>query len=120
MFEAFPEVRFWDYTKVAKRMFEFLAGGLPSNYTLIFSRAETLASKITAMKVLQAGGNVAAVFSTKKGHPLPAEWNGHTVCDADVHDFRFLDPRSAKGYVMGLRAKGNDAKRDASGFVIAV
>jgi hypothetical protein len=119
MFEAFPEVRFWDYTKVAKRMNDFLAGRLPANYTLIFSRAETLASKLTAMAVLKAGGNVAAVFATKKGRALPTEWNGHIVLDADVHDFRFLDPRSAKGYVLGLRAKG-DAKGDTSGFVIAV
>lgn len=119
MFAAFPEVRFWDYTKVAKRMFAFLAGELPANYTLIFSRAETMASKITAMQVLQSGGNVAAVFATKKGRALPTEWNGHTVLDADVHDFRFLDPRSAKGFVMGLRAKG-DAKGDTSGFSIAV
>lgn len=122
IFEAFPNVYFYDYTKVRERMMQYLRGELPPNYHLTFSRAETTANKITAMQVLELGGNVAAVFSTKKGERLPDVWNGHLVIDGDVHDFRFLDPRAEKGkkgYVIGLRSKGK-AKRDTSGFVIQV
>jgi hypothetical protein len=111
VFEAFPAVRFWDYTKHEAR----LAWNIP-NYALTFSRAETLANKLASMRVLQAGRNVAAVFSTKRGAPLPDSWNGHPVIDGDVTDFRFTDPA---GVVVGLRAKGS-ARRDTSGFVIPV
>lgn len=120
IFEAFPSVHFYDYTKVRARMFAFLAGELPANYSLTFSRAETKANQITAMQVLQAGGNVAVVFSTRPGEALPDMWNGHRVIDGDVHDFRFTDPRAAageSGYVIGLRAKGY-AKQDGFGFVV--
>jgi hypothetical protein len=110
-FEAFPGVRFWDYTKHSERM----EWDIP-NYSLTFSRAETLANKLASMRVLQAGRNVAAVFGTKKGQPLPDSWNGHPVIDGDVTDFRFTDPA---GVVVGLRAKGS-ARKDATGFVIPV
>lgn len=122
IFEAFPSVHFYDYTKVRARMFAFLAGELPANYHLTFSRAETKANQITAMQVLQGGGNVAVVFSTRPGEALPETWNGHQVIDGDAHDFRFTDPKAQPGqlgYVIGLRAKGY-AKGDASGFVVQV
>jgi len=111
VFEAFPGIRFWDYTKHEERM----SWDIP-NYALTFSRAETLANKLASMRILQAGRNVAAVFSTKRGAPLPESWNGHQVIDGDVTDFRFTDPA---GVVVGLRAKGS-ARRDQSGFVIPV
>lgn len=114
IFEAFPEVRFWDYTKVKSRMMAFLRGELPANYDLTFSRAETMANQIAAMEVLQAGGNVAAVFGVKKGG-LPSTWNGHEVLNGDTNDFRFADAKGGK--IVGLIAKAK-AKRDASGFVI--
>ena len=123
IFDAFKAVRFYDYTKVRSRMFAFLRGELPRNYHLTFSRAETMANQITAMEVLNMGGNVAAVFSTLPGEELPAIWNGHVVIDGDAHDFRFADPRASdfpgqsKGFIIGLRSKGK-AKRDTSGFVI--
>jgi hypothetical protein len=111
IFEAFPGIRFWDYTKHEER----LSWDIP-NYALTFSRAETLANRLASMRVLQSGRNVAAVFGTKKGQPLPESWNGHRVIDGDVTDFRFTDPA---GVVVGLRAKGS-ARRDRSGFVIPV
>lgn len=116
IFEAFPEIHFWDYTKVKARMMAFLRGELPANYDLTFSRAETVANQIAAMQVLQAGGNVAAVFGVKKGM-LPASWNGHEVIDGDTNDFRFADRKGGK--VVGLIAKGK-AKRDTLGFVIRI
>jgi hypothetical protein len=65
---------------------------------------------------LNAGHNVAVVFSTKKGFDLPSEYKGKKVIDGDKHDLRFLDP---KGVIVGLRAKG-PARQDESGFVIHV
>lgn len=117
MFEAFPEIRFWDYTKIRARIGQYFAGALPDNYAITFSRAETLVNKVAAMDALRGGMNVAVVFSTKKGERLPDVWNGHVVIDGDVTDFRFTDPKG--GYVVGLRSKGK-AKRDTSGFVVPV
>ena len=68
------------------------------------------------MEVLAKRGNVAVVFDTKVGHPLPRRYLGARVIDGDLHDLRFLDPR---GVVVGLRAKGL-AKADQSGFVVRV
>ena len=111
LLEAFPRVRFYDYTKVPKRMDAFVKGHMPHNYSLTFSHSETNGTE--ALAVLANGGNVAVVFFTKKRDALPATFQGARVIDADAHDLRFLDPR---GVVCGLRAKG-DAKHDTSGFV---
>jgi hypothetical protein len=116
LFDAFPEVMFWDYTKRRQQIAATFAGALPLNYRVTFSRAETMANQLAAMTALKGGMNVAIVFSTKKGETLPAEWNGHRVIDGDVTDFRFTDPM---GVVVGLRAKGK-ARKDHSGFVVAV
>ena len=68
------------------------------------------------MEVLQAGGNVAVVFATKKNKELPDEWKGYKVIDGDKSDLRFLDD---KNVIVGLRAKG-DGIKDESGFVVKV
>ena len=110
--DAFPGVAWYDYTKSPERMAKFLAGGMPANYHLTFSRSE--ANERDALALLPKGGNVAAVFATKKADALPATWKGFRVIDADKDDVRFNDPR---GVIAGLRAKG-PARKDASGFVI--
>jgi hypothetical protein len=107
LFALFPDIQFYDYTKRAARM----RAELPRNYHLTFSRAETLKSQIDTMHVLQAGGNVAAVFRKK----LPPVWNGYRVIDGVSHDLRFLDPANV---VVGLVAKGRIAKRSTSGFIL--
>lgn len=109
--ESFPDVQFYDYTKVAERMAAFLAGDFPVNYHLTFSRAETRENQMLALAFLQSGGSVAAVF---RGPELPAEWNGFPVLDGDEDDLTFTRPG---GTVFGLRPKG-DAKDDGTGFVI--
>ena len=68
------------------------------------------------LEAIKHGVNVAVVFSTKKGQPLPAEYLGRPVIDGDETDLRFLDP---SGVIVGLRAKGR-AKHDCSGFVVNV
>lgn len=101
--EKFPDVQFYDYTKVATR----LAKDIPKNYNLTFSRSEH--NDAWAKSALKEGFNVAAVFNK-----LPETWNGYPVINGDESDVRFID---AKGVVVGLTAKGR-AKKDNSGFVI--
>jgi hypothetical protein len=111
IFEHFPSVQFYDYTKSFAR----LNLGIP-NYNLTFSRSENGTNHVHCAMALKAGFNVATVFSTKKGFELPAEYNGKKVIDGDKHDLRFTDQ---KGVIVGLRAKG-PARQDKSGFVIHV
>jgi hypothetical protein len=108
VFDTFPELTFYDYTKSAARMSSFLARELPKNYHLTFSRSESNQAACDA--VLKSGGNVATVFRRS----LPESWNGFSVVSGDENDLRFLDP---KGVVVGLIEKGL-AKRDESGFVV--
>lgn len=110
--EQFPSVTFYDYTKRSDRMATYLQGGMLPNYSLTFSRAETLRSKLDSMRVLEQGGNVAVVFG---GKSLPAEWNGYAVIDGTTHDARFTDPRNV---VVGLLAKGKARRDTTSGFVV--
>jgi len=108
LFELFPDVAFVDYTKNPRRFDR----ALPTNYHLTFSRAEN--NETQALELLARGVNVAIVFAGEK----PAEWNGFTVIDGDLHDLRQLDPRGAVGTIIGLSPKGRKAKKDTSGFVI--
>jgi len=105
--EEFPEVQFYDYTKILKRMLIFCKGGMPANYHLTFSRSETNEAK--CLEVLRAGGNVTAVFASGRD-----KYQRFRVIDGDSHDLRFLDPSPRW---VGLLPKG-DAKRDDSGFVV--
>jgi hypothetical protein len=99
----YPDVPFYDYTKVYSRMTK----DLPDNYSLTFSRSES--NQDQCIEVLEGGHNVAIVFDK-----LPEYWHSFPVIDGDQYDARFLDP---KGVVVGLTAKG-DAKKDCSGFVV--
>jgi len=97
IFELFPTVQFYDYTKVLGRKVKDIP-----NYHLTFSRAES--NEADVLLALAAGMNVAAVYDAiPEGMP-----------SADETDLRFLDPKV--GYI-GLKAKGR-AKKDLSGFVI--
>jgi hypothetical protein len=105
----FPEVIFYDYTKHPRPWLREL-----SNYKITFSHSEE--NLQDCLQALTWGVNVAVVFDTKKGKPLPETWWGYPVIDGDTHDKRFLDPKTV---VVGLRAKGT-AKKDCSGFVVRV
>lgn len=110
MAREFPEVQFYDYTKLPRPWLRTLA-----NYHLTFSHSE--ANHADCLDALAHGVNVAVVFSTPKGSPLPAMWNGRPVFDGDNSDLRFLDPA---GHVIGVRAKGHARKDTSSGFVVQV
>jgi hypothetical protein len=113
VFSRFPGVQFYDYTKAPLRV-RSRALEIP-NYSLCYSLAVSERNHGYAREALSAGLNVAAVFSTRRGQPLPASFWGRPVIDGDLTDLRFLDPR---GVIVGLRAKGN-AISDTSGFVQA-
>ena len=115
VFREFPEIEFYDYTKIMPRYRQYLDGSYdgkpwPDNYALTFSMGERVASDF-AVSLLRDGGNVAVVFFPG----LPPMWNGFPVIDGDTHDARFLDEPST---VIGLVAKGRIAKRDGAGFVV--
>jgi len=97
IFQLFPTVQFYDYTKVLGRKVAHL-----ENYHLTFSKAD--GNDADVKKALTQGLSVVAVYdSIPEGVP-----------SADETDLRFLDP---KGIMLGLKAKGR-AKKDLSGFVI--
>lgn len=106
IFQAFPNVAFYDYTKRFDRL-EKCAG--IRNYHLTFSRAETKLSHAQSTKALSLGYPVTVVFKNE----LPETWQGYTVIDGDKHDFRVWDA----GVVVGLKAKGM-AIYDDTGFVV--
>lgn len=93
IFEMFPDVQFYDYTKNWKRFEK----QLPSNYHLTFSRSETNHDK--AMELLNKGVNVAIVFDK-----LPETFAGFEVINGDENDLRFKDKQ---GVVVGLKYKKN-------------
>ena len=99
---GYPDVVFYDYTKVLGRKVKSIA-----NYSLTFSRAENNDADVD--KAIAQGLNIAAVFDR-----VPTDYLTLPVIDGDESDLRFLD---AKGVIVGLTAKG-PAKKDYSGFVI--
>jgi len=101
---VFPTVQFYDYTAIVR-------SNLPSNYHLTFSAKENNMNDV--MKAISFGYNVAVVFGTKKGQPLPESYLNMPVFNGDDSDLRFLDP---KNVIVGLYAKGK-AKKDTTGFV---
>jgi hypothetical protein len=106
IFEAFPNVQFYDYTKVLGRK----VSGI-SNYPLTFSAAD--GNQIDIIRARAQGYNIAVVFGLKKTEPMPDSYLGLPVFNGDESDLRFLDPKQV---VVGLYAKGK-AKKDTTGFV---
>ena len=108
IFAAFPDVQFYDYTKVLGRKVSDI-----KNYHLTFSMAEN--NYFDCKEAVKQGMNIAVVFGIKKGSPMPEKFFNYnmTVFNGDDSDLRFLDP---KNVIVGLYAKGK-AKKDTSGFV---
>jgi hypothetical protein len=104
--QKFPNVQFYDYTKVLGRKVSYL-----SNYHLTFSAAD--GNDDDVRRAIKEKYNIATVFGIKKSQPMPETYEGTPVFNGDESDLRFLDP---KGVVVGLYAKGK-AKKDTSGFV---
>lgn len=110
-------LKFYDYTKDHHRVKRYVN----SDYVLTYSRAED--NEAQALEILKNGGIVSAVFADH----LPQFYKGFQVIDGDQADDLMIKAakavnvlkrtRKGKGYILGLKAKG-DAKKDATGFVI--
>ena len=108
IFAAFPDVQFYDYTKIPNRRVAHIP-----NYSLTFSYSDVPEFAPIVVKALKHYGtsvNFAAVFHGK----VPESFLGRAVVNGDETDLRFLD---APGVVLALKAKGK-ARRDTSGFVV--
>ena len=103
--EEFPDVQFYDYTKVLNR----LKQPIPKNYHITFSKSED--NEMDCRWALNLGFNVAVVFNK-----LPETYFARPVISGDETDVRFED---ARGVIVGLTAKGK-AKKDLNNFVIKV
>lgn len=106
VFEFFPDLQFYDYTKIPNR-----STHIP-NYDLTFSFSGVVEFQPYVRKALGEGYRIAVVFRDR--NTIPAEFLGTTCVDGDDSDLRHEDPH---GVVVALYAKGR-AKRDTSGFVV--
>ena len=107
LFEIFPDLVFYDYTKSRERAKSYACGNMPANYHLTFSRSETNGAGARSLARL-FGGNVAVVF---RGQAPKTLW-GLPVFNGDQDDLRFLDPPR---HIIAPKAKG-DPIHDKSGF----
>ena len=116
IFELFPDVQFYDYTKAPTRH------KLPDNYHLTFSYSGVDSFKpiVKKWRDKRTDQNMAVVFESEQAKYQTKFYN---VVNGDESDLRFLDKRNnVAGYnnqfvVVGLTAKGN-AKNDVTGFVV--
>jgi hypothetical protein len=109
---AFPDVQFYDYTKLANRR------NIPANYDLTFSYSGVPAYQSQVTKAIKAGERIAVVFRNRAiVDAMLASGEtflGLPIVDGDDSDIRHLDP---KGAIVALYAKGK-ARHDTSGFVV--
>jgi hypothetical protein len=101
---AFPSVQFYDYTKIPIKFRQ----NLPQNYDLTFSRSED--NEDATLEAIDLGVRVAMVWRDA----IPSQWAGMRVIDGTKNDLRFLDDAP----IVGLCAKGTEAKIDLSGFIL--
>lgn len=106
IFEFFPDIQFYDYTKIPNR------DNLPENYDLTYSYSGVLSYQKYLDIAISKGMRIAAVFRTEKN--IPKRFKGMLCIPGDNTDIRHIEP---KGVIVALYAKGK-AKKDYSGFVI--
>lgn len=104
--ELFPDIQFYDYTKIVNR------DNLPANYDLTFSYSGKSEFIKYVNKAIEKNMRIAVVFKDK--HNLPNEFMGLSVVNGDNSDIRHLDNQ---GVIVALYAKGK-AKKDNTGFVV--
>ena len=103
IFQKYPTLKFYDYTKIKERLYL----SLPKNYKLTYSRDERTTNEEILTLINYA--NIAVVFDE-----VPSEYLGLPVYEGDLTDLRFEDPLK---HIIGLKAKGR-AKQNFSGFVV--
>lgn len=105
IFELFPDIQFYDYTKIPNRNISI------PNYDLTFSYSGTKAFEPFVQQALQRKMRMAVVFRNKN---LPEQFMGKPVITGDDSDLRFREPSDV---IIGLYAKGK-AVNDTTGFVV--
>jgi hypothetical protein len=103
IFNLFPDLQFYDYTKNPNRK------NLPANYDLTFSYSGVESFIKFNRQALSNNMRIATVFKI-----IPSEFLGRQVINGDDHDARFIED---KNLVIGLKAKGK-ARQDKTGFVV--
>lgn len=104
--QLFPDIQFYDYTKVQGRL--RLMNKYP-NYDLTYSYNGS--NMETCLQLLKAGIKVAMVFEK-----VPTEFMGFKVINGDAYDMRYKDE---PGVIVGLKFKKVRSKPEASNtFVI--
>ena len=106
IFEAFPDVQFYDYTKDANRK------DIPANYDLTFSYSGVVSFQKYVNTAIANGMRIAVVFRDVAS--IPKIFKGMHVVPGDDSDVRHIDDQ---GVVVALYAKGK-AKKDTTGFVV--
>lgn len=106
IFEAFPNIQFYDYTKISNRR------NIPDNYDLTYSYSGIASYQKYVQIAINAGMRIATVFRNRSD--IPDTFLDMRVVDGDNSDLRHLD---AHGVVVALYAKGK-ARHDMSGFVV--
>ena len=107
IFEWFPTVQFYDYTKIANRL---VPDSSVYDLTFSYSGVEKYQKYVDTARAM--GMRMAVVFRYRT--QIPKSFLGMDVVDGDDSDLRFLEPQ---GVVSALYAKGR-AVRDTSGFVV--
>ena len=103
---AFPELQFYDYTKLSNRK------GIPANYDLTFSYSGVKANQPQVAKAQKALMRIAVVF--RHVEDIPKRFIGLKCIGGDNSDVRHIEKQNV---VVALYAKGR-AKHDTSGFVV--
>ena len=109
IFQLFPDVQFYDYTKHPSRN---LNGKTAGNYDLTYSFS-AVTPKTISIKGLTNPHNSRTAVVFMKREEIPSSFRGWPVVDGDDTDVRHIEPRQV---VVALYAKGK-AKQDSSGFV---
>ena len=103
---AFPNIQFYDYTKLANRK------DIPSNYDLTFSYSGVKNYQPQVAKAQKALMRIAVVF--RHVEDIPKRFIGLKCIGGDNSDVRHIEKQNV---VVALYAKGK-ARHDTSGFVV--
>ena len=106
LMEAFPDIQFYDYTKLANRK------DIPSNYDLTFSYSGVKAYQPFVKKAQKALMRIAVVF--RHVEDIPKRFIGMECIGGDNSDVRHIERQNV---IVALYAKG-PAKHDQTGFVV--
>lgn len=102
------DVQFYDYTKVWRRMRDYLDGKLYDNYHLTWSAGSR---DLSTRQFMERGANIAVVFKNMPEAGTKVRVPGcpeYTVIDGTKSDARALDPKHS---IVALKPLGSAAKK---------